>query len=233
MKATTSTALLITSAIAGGAARGAIVYSGTLNLTSTWTSDSSGTYGYGRLPVDIVSTAPTADFVFGYDTASTKPYIDARTTSFPTLANPSTVFLLDKSDGGSGNGSGLPLTTAGTVIDASYAATYPGNASDNQGMFYNDSNNNGPIGDWSGSAVTDGYVGIELTVGANTDYGWLHFIDNPTLANPTLTLVDWAYDNAGAGIAAGAMGVPEPSSVALFGLGIASLVFSARKRRCK
>jgi hypothetical protein len=68
-----------------------------------------------------------------------------------------------------------------------------------------------------------------LNPGDGTHYGWLHFIDNPTSNPVSLTLVDWAYESTpGVGIQISV--IPEPSTAALMGLGVASLMMM-RKRR--
>jgi hypothetical protein len=223
----TPTAFFLT-ALAGGAAKGAIVYSGPLDLVSTYNSSSSvGWDGYGRAAVNIVNGNSGPDLVFGYDTASDKPYVDARSSIGVTNG---LVTILAESNGGNTGDGGLPFTGAGTSIGPTYAGLYPGNSTDNEGLFYENANNNGVAGQWSNSQITDGYVGIELNTGSGTDYGWLEFQDNPTASSPTLTLEDWAYDSTpGEAIVAGP--VPEPSTVALLGVGALGFVASLRKRR--
>jgi Domain of unknown function (DUF4185) len=187
MKSKKRALLLATSALTAGAAQGAIVYSGLLNITSTWTNDNSGAYGYGRLPENIISNNTGPDFIFGYDTASTKPYVDARYNVFG-MTNGVVHILANGNEG-------LPATAAGTLIDASYASLYPGNAAtNNQGMMCENQDGSEVVGDWPDTVASDAYVGIELALGGSTNFGWLHFVDNPTLSNPTLTLADWAYE---------------------------------------
>ena len=89
---------------------------------------------------------------------------------------------------------------------------------------YEDGGSGSVIGDWSGTATTDAYVGILLN---GTEYGWLHFIDDPTAQS--LTLVDWAYQSTpGVGIVAGP--VPEPTTLALGGLGLATMMMLRRRK---
>ena len=94
---------------------------------------------------------------------------------------------------------------------------------------YQEGGGAGIVGDWSGTAITEGYVGIELYPGDGTHYGWLHFIDNPTTGPKSLTLVDWAYEST-PGIGIGTAVVPEPSTFALTGIGMGALLM-LRKRR--
>ena len=65
----------------------------------------------------------------------------------------------------------------------------------------------------------------------NLLFGWIRINGGPTLSFPA-TIVDWAYDDSGAGILTGAGIVPEPSSLALgcLAAGAAGLV-AWRKRK--
>jgi len=212
-----SVALVSTSALAAGMAQGSVVYSGSLNLQQTFDSNNY------RQAVNITGGA-NSDFYFGYETAANKPYVDAR-NPLGTTSQSGLVSILGKAN------NGLPVTTAGTMIDASYASLYPvvdGSIGARGYMYYNDAGDT-VIGDWSNTAVTDAYVGIELSLSGGTSYGWVHFIDNPTTSPVSLTLVDWAYQSTpGVGIQASV--IPEPSTAAFAGLGIASLLIR-RKRR--
>ncbi len=210
-----SLALVSTSALAAGMAQGAVFYSGSLNLQAT---DTTGTY---KPPVDVNGDGKT-DFVFGYEGSAPKPYVDTRKDS--NVAPNGIVTLLAQPD------HGLPVTGYGTLIDANYALTFPppsGGTYNDRAYMYEDGGNN-VVGDWSNTAITDAYVGIELSLAGGTSYGWLHFIDNPVVG-PSLTLVDYAYENTpGLGIQAGV--VPEPSITALGALGLAG-VLAVRRRR--
>jgi len=70
------------------------------------------------------------------------------------------------------------------------------------------------------------------TSSAPWEYGWLqlsHSISNTT--GPDVTLEGWAYDDTGAPIAAGDTGgVPEPSTMALAGLGALALGAAGLRR---
>jgi hypothetical protein len=214
MKTKQSVVLVSASALAAGMAQGSVIYSGPLSLQQN--DDATA-----RQPVDMNGDG-VSDFTFGYEFGALKPYIDARTsvsTEIPVQSG--MVSILGKSN------KGLPVTPAGAMIGLSYASTYPV-ISGNRGYFFHD-DQDALVGDWSGTAINEGYVGIELSPGDGTHYGWLHFIDNPT-ANPVnLTLVDWAYEST-PGLDIGTAVIPEPSTGALAGVGLAAALM-LRKRR--
>lgn len=75
------------------------------------------------------------------------------------------------------------------------------------------------------------YFGVSFNNAGTTNYGWLQ----ATTSNygivsdtPNFTLVAFAYEDTGTPITVGA--IPEPSALALLGLGTLGLV--ARRRRC-
>ena len=218
MNTKTSIALISTSGLAAGIAQSQVIYSGQLNLTQTY---SASLY---RQQVDMTGDG-TPDFTFGYEGDAQKPYVDARTGAPGNGApNPQSgiVSLLAYAN------HGLPVTPSGTMVDASYAATYPALPA-GRAYFYKDGDTGNVTGDWGNTATTDGYVGIELSLSGGTSYGWLHFINNPTSGSESLTLVDWAYQSSpGVGIQAGP--VPEPTTLALGGLGLAAMMMM-RKRK--
>jgi len=222
MKTRQSVALVSVSALAAGVAKGAIIYSGPLNLVQTLGADDT----FVRQPLNMIGDS-TPELTFGYEFGSAwgpdvqKPYVDVRTapsTYIPLQSG--MVEVLGKAN------TGLPVTPVGTTIDAAYATTYP-LLTGERGYLYQEGGGPTVVGDWSGTAITEGYVGILLNPGDGTHYGWLHFIDDPTTAPKQLTLVDWAYESTpGLGITI----VPEPSTVALAGLGLAAML-TMRKRR--
>jgi PEP-CTERM motif len=219
MNTKTSVTLASASALAAGItqgfAQGSIIYSGRLNLQQTY---DAANY---RQPIDMTGDG-VPDFTFGYDGNNLKPYVDTRTNVSGTIPVQSGIVNLFEKPGSKG----LPVTLAGTMIDASYAAAYPVNFQ--RGYMYQDDTQT-VAGDWSNTAVTEGYVGIELALAGGEHYGWLHFIDDPVSNPNSLTLVDWAYESdPNVGIETGM--VPEPSVFALAGLGCAALLLR-RKRQ--
>jgi hypothetical protein len=216
-----SLALASTSALAAGMAQGSVVYSGPLNLQQNYSSSLPYRQGVS------MGISGTNDFVFGFEAGDNKPYVDARTfvgsPSPPDAGGTSgLITLLAMSN------TGLPVTPGGTMIDASYAGSltaFPAG----RAYMSEDGNGNPSIGAWPTNAVTEAYVGIELTLSGGTSYGWLRFIDNPVSSPQSLTLVDWAYQSTpGVGIETPV--IPEPSACALSALGLAGLLASRRRR---
>ena len=213
-----SLALVSTSTLAAGMAQGSVVSSGPLSLTQTY---SASQYRQGV----SMGVSGTNDFVFGFESDPTKPYVDARTFvgSDPGAGGTSGLMsLLAKAN------HGLPVTPVGTMIDASYASLFPALPA-GRAYLYKDGDTGNVTGDWSSTATTDGYVGIELALGGGTSYGWLHFIDNPSLSTSSLTLVDWAYQST-PNVGIETQVVPEPTVCALGALGLAGLLASRRRR---
>lgn len=208
-----SVVLASASALTAGVAQGSVVYSGPLNIQQNYDS-----VNY-RTPINL-GVSGTNDFTFGYDGNTLKPYVDTRTSVSATINQSGVMSLFEKP-----GSKGFPVTPAGTMIDATYAASFPTNFA--RGYMYQDDTQT-VAGDWSNTAVTEGFVGFELALGGNINYGWLHFIDNPISSPTSLTLVDWAYQST-PGLGIQTIEAPEPSACALAGLGVAALL--ARKRR--
>ena len=216
MNTKTTLTVVSASALAAGMAQGAVNQSPLLNLQQVSNGGNAARQG-----VDMTGDG-LSDVAFGYEKSTTTPYVDARSSISVDLSQSGIVNIFGRAN------TGLPVTPGNTMIDAGYAAQYP-SLSGQRAYFYNNDADDTKVGDWPNDAITEGYVGIQLTLPGGTSYGWLHIIDNPLAANPTLTLVDWAYETSpGVGIMTPAI-VPEPSALALAGLGLATLLVS-RKR---
>jgi hypothetical protein len=75
--------------------------------------------------------------------------------------------------------------------------------------------------------ATNKYLGLSFAGGANLYYAWVRVSINQ--AAGTFTVHDWAYDNSGAGIAAGA--IPAPGALGLLAVGASGLgLLRGRKR---
>ena len=78
---------------------------------------------------------------------------------------------------------------------------------------------------------TTAYMGVDfLNAQNNKLYGWIRITGGATAGFPA-TIVDWAYDDSGAGILTGAGIVPEPSSLALGCLAAGAAGLMAWRRR--
>jgi hypothetical protein len=174
-------ALLSTSALAAGAAQGAVLYT-PVNITLS---------ASGKLALDLNQDS-TPDFLMGFG-GSAKPYISN------TVAGATSPFVLSASAD-----QGLPLTAAGTMINGSYESAQ------SAGYFNKNLGSGNVAGGWTAAGDNEGYVGLELIDGAGTHYGWAHFIYNATGVPPnnkdtgTLRLIDAAMETSAAvGILAG------------------------------
>jgi hypothetical protein len=173
-------ALLSTSALAAGAAKGAVIYT-PINITLS---------ASGKLALDL-NLDGSPDFQLGFNGAP-KPFIN----NVPAGATSSYVLS-------AASNQGLPLTPAGTLINASYQSAQSSG-------YFNKKSDGTVVGGWTAAGNNEAYVGLELTDGAETHYGWAHFIFNATgvPANNkdtgTLTLLDAAMETTpGVGILAG------------------------------
>src|ERR1035441_4393477 len=174
-------ALLSTSALAAGAAQGAVLYT-PVNITLS---------ASGKLALDLNQDS-TPDFLMGFG-GSAKPYISN------TVAGATSPFVLSASAD-----QGLPLTAVGTMINGSYESAQ------SAGYFNKNLGSGNVAGGWTAAGDNEGYVGLELIDGAGTHYGWAHFIYNATGVPPnnkdtgTLRLIDAAMETSAAvGILAG------------------------------
>jgi hypothetical protein len=132
-------------------------------------------------------------------------------------------------------GVGLKRLSQGAVISNGAGGSTAGWGGDFAKLAYRRSafgNPSPPGGTWE--AGQSGFAGIRLnTAHGQTDYGWirLEWLAD-THGDPVTLKDDWAYDDSGAPIAAGAgAAVPEPSSLALVLLAAGSAgVLAWRKR---
>jgi hypothetical protein len=79
---------------------------------------------------------------------------------------------------------------------------------------------------------TTAFMGVEfLNDSSKPLFGWIRITGGPTAGFPA-TIVDWAYEDSGAGILTGAGIIPEPSSLALgcLAAGAAGLVAWRRRK---
>jgi len=170
----------------------AIVYSGIVNINIP--STTAGIYL--NLFNGVFATTPGG--APGWDV---NPW---GSTSFNSWANNSA----EATDGVIGNFTGGSSATLvdnvpfGTLVDGTW--TYVrSNGIETTGLtaFTNSSSNN--------------LVGIRFTNGANTYFGWIRYSLSSTSGAQPRAVVEYAYEDSGAGILAG---VPEPSTFALLGV---------------
>jgi len=213
-------AVAAVAAVAGHTERAeaAIVYSGPENIN----------VGYGS-PGQLYINLVTKQVLTGHNGASlpgwdVNPFISSPNEFIYTPAagelvrsasQPSTSGDIAKLTGGTTINGASPLVTATT------------------GAFLN----NNTAGDWVGAGT--GYVGFKISHagvnGGNPVFGWLQLSKTSTgtpTADPTgVTVVDWAYEDSGAAIAAGATGVPEPSCLALLAAGAMGVMVRRNRAR--
>lgn len=195
----------------------AIIYSGTQNVVQT--NADPGLY------INLVTKAVGArgSIPAGWDI---NPYVNAPGGSgtFAIYTPSTTGVVVD----GSGNGAKL---TAGATIGPSnsFGGGYPGPVL-----------TTGTTGPWTGASTGSDFLGVKFVEsgvnGGNPVFGWIRITKgagvpaNSTSVPSGITYVDWAYDNSGAAITAGA-GAPEPSSLGLLAAGAVGLM--VRRGRAK
>ena len=86
--------------------------------------------------------------------------------------------------------------------------------------YFNQDTGGTAVGAWTAAGNVEGYVGLELTQGSTTNYGWAHFIYDSAGTPPnnvdtgTLTLVDAAVESTpGLGILTGQTAEPAKPAV--------------------
>jgi hypothetical protein len=99
-------------------------------------------------------------------------------------------------------------------------------------IFIRGTNKKGTFGNWSFS--TTGIAGFQLGSG---NFGWirLHVESISGKSADKLTAIDWAYEDSGAAIAAGATGsaAPAPASLALLATGAVGVAAMRRRRKAR
>jgi hypothetical protein len=173
------------SALAGGMAQGAVLYSGLVNTTINSTSPTSTSFDLNQ--------DGTPDFTVGFDGFNNnfnKPYIQGNPDSMPGSTS-----LAQLSIGG---WYGLPVTPFGASINSSFLTPVPDSAPGPSRAYFNqddDSTDNYPaIGAW-GNGIAEGYIGLEMYDNSGlgeTNFGWARLIYNQQVN--TFTLVDYAYE---------------------------------------
>jgi hypothetical protein len=190
----------------------AIIYSGTQNVVQT--NADPGIY------VNLVTKAvgPKASKPAGWDI---NPYVNAPGGSgtFAIYTPKSTGIVTD------GSGFAAKLTAGATISSSnSFAGGYPGPVL-----------TTGTTGPWTAASTGSDFLGVKFTEasvnGGNPVFGWVRITKgagvpaNSTSVPSGITYVDWAYDDSGAAIAAGAGApTPEPSSLALLAAGAVGLM---------
>ncbi|HLW77102.1 MAG TPA: PEP-CTERM sorting domain-containing protein [Bryobacteraceae bacterium] len=90
------------------------------------------------------------------------------------------------------------------------------------------------------SSYNDMFALFKFTNGLNTDFGWIELswfingngITGPSNFGPDLKIMEWAYDDSGAHLAAGSLQspAPEPSTLAFTGLAALALGAAGARR---
>lgn len=200
MKANRCFALASTSALAAGAAQGAVQYSGIVsNVFACPTTGSGAATGY----LTDINGDGIPDFYLGFDGYNSpnqqKPFVAGYPTSpqYPDSAIIGRPDTYTDINGKVDTTWGFPVTPFGTSIGPGFQTPDPMISPNyGAGYFYKDGNLT-TVGDWLNPARTEGYIGVELftpTPDGTTNYGWMHMIYDSTVSPPTLTLVDYAYE---------------------------------------
>jgi len=97
-------------------------------------------------------------------------------------------------------------------------------------------NNSSIGGSWSGgNASSGGFAGVKINNNGTDIFAWLRFtVQNNASGYPiNVTLVDWAYEDSGAPIIAGATTspVPLPGSLGLLAMGASGLAAFRRRKK--
>ncbi len=205
-----TTAVLLTSAMAGGAAQGAVVYTNFNNLT-IFGRDGSASF-------DLTPDLNSHYSLLYQDSNSQKPEVHGDGVNSFVLAR--TWQNTNAMDLGNRTYGGLPVTPGGVLVDAQMHDVNPSKQQNGitnlvpqvNGYFSGrpkttDGDTGGDatvsnIGDWgTGPVSTSGYVGLMLVNNGVTNFGWAHFswsVDSGSSEDTSakLTLIDGAYETA-------------------------------------
>jgi len=201
--------ILATSALAGGAAHGAVVYTNFNNLSILGRN--------GAASFDLSPDLNSRFSLLYQDANSQKPEVRGDGINSFVLArtwqNTNALSLNDRTYGG------LPVTPGGVTVNGQMPDANPGKQQNGltnltlQGNGYfldrpddTDADTGGTksiysVGDWGkGPATNSGYVGLVLVNGGVTNFGWAHFrwsvpTSNSDDTNAQLTLIEGAYES--------------------------------------
>ena len=205
---------LLTGAISTSTVRAAVIYSGEQNLSL------NSQIGGNILSLKIFGGSDD-DFEFLYVKDAPPP--------FPGPPGQLGQLFLKGKNGGQ------------TAYDSNNAVAFVTNAPINNSFSYdasfykNIATYDASTGDFAYGASGRVFLGVRKQSGSDFNYGWIR-IDVPTDTTNALKVIDWAYEStANTPILAGDMGpppsaVPEPTSMAIFGLGALGLAYHNRRK---
>jgi hypothetical protein len=209
MNTKNTTALIITSALAGGAAHGAIVYTNYNNLVIDGRD--------GAAEFDVSPDFNSHYFLLYQDSNSQKPEVRGDGINSFVLAR--TWQDTNNMDLNNRTYGGLPLTLGGVIVNSQMqdvnaakqqngitSLTIQTNGYFNERPDNNDDDTGGSksmydIGDWGNTTTNTAYVGLVMVNGAITNFAWVHFTwSDPSSSSQDstvqLTLIDGAYESA-------------------------------------